>query len=358
MSLQGKSKEYVRPLPLPEHYRSDSARDHKYTVADISALARQAENWRRQHGFQAAGQDRERIHLLLIDQQVDFSFPEGLLYVAGRSGTGAMDAQERLVHFLYRYLHIVSQVTCTLDSHLPYQIFFPGAHLRSDGTHPEAHTVITAEDYARGRYRPDPAIAEQLGTDTGWLQKQYLHYCRQLEISGKYELYLWPYHCMLGSSGHRLAGVVEEARLFHSFARGAADLLEIKGHHPLTEHYSIFSPEVTTCWDSRPIPGVEKNTGLIHNLMKADYVLLAGLASSHCVKESIADLLGEIRKQDPSLAGKVYILRDCTAAVVIPGGPDFTSEAEQALQNFQDAGMHVVDSTTPIESWPGFQLKS
>jgi nicotinamidase-related amidase len=195
-------------------------------------------------------------------------------------------------------------------------------------------------------------MARQIGADPVWLQKQFVHYCEALEAAGKYQLYLWPYHCLLGSNGHRLAGVVEEARLFHSFARGAANLPEIKGGNPLSERYSIFKEEVTTCWDGRPIPGAQKNTRLIKTLLQADMVVLAGLASSHCVKESIADLLSDIQAHDPALARKVYILQDCTAPVVIPGGPDFTDDAERALQNFRDAGMHLVTSTTPLQSWP------
>ncbi len=90
--------------------------------------------------------------------------------------------------------------------------------------------------------------------------------------------------------------------------------------------------------------------------MAADAVIVAGLASSHCVRESIADLLKEIRHEDPLLARKVYIMQDCTAAVVIPGGPDFTEEGERALESFQDAGMHLVHSTDPLESWLGISL--
>jgi nicotinamidase-related amidase len=150
--------------------------------------------------------------------------------------------------------------------------------------------------------------------------------------------------------------VIEEAVLFHAFARGAADLPEIKGGNPLSERYSIFKEEVTTCFDGRPIAGAQKNSRLIKTLLEADVVILAGLASSHCVKESIADLLGDIKALDPSLARKVYILADCTAAVVIPGVADFTDDAEHALTEFAAAGMHVVKSTDPIGSWPEISL--
>ena len=114
--------------------------------------------------------------------------------------------------------------------------------------------------------------------------------------------------------------------------------------------------EVTTCHDGRPIPGVQINTALLDQLVAADIVVLAGEAASHCVKTSIEDLLGHIQQQDPGLARKVYILRDCTASVVIPNVVDFTDQAEEAMQRFADAGMHLVESTTPIQDWPGVRL--
>jgi fructose-specific component phosphotransferase system IIB-like protein len=79
------------------------------------------------------------------------------------------------------------------------------------------------------------------------------------------------------------------------------------------------------------------------------------------VKSSIEDLLGEIVAKDPALAGKVYVLSDCMSAVTVPDGKggfvaDFTPQAEDALRRFADAGMHVVRSTDPIDSWPDIQL--
>ena len=340
------------PLPLPRHFATGNSFQSAYAVGDVSGLQKAAECWKTQHSLKAVGGDRVKIHLLVIDDQFDFTFPDGSLFVAGRSGKGAMEAQDRLVQFIYKYLHVISQITCTMDTHLPYQIFFPSAHLRSDGTHPDPHTMISAEDYRQGRYRPNPAMAKQLGVYPIWLERQFIHYCEKLEESGKYQLYLWPYHCLLGTNGHRLAGVVDEARLFHGFCRGAENRPEIKGGNPLTEHYSIFSPEVTTCWDGNPIPGVQKNTRLIKTLLEADMVMMAGPASSHCVKESIADFLGEIQRQDPALARKVYILKDCTAPVVVPGGLDFTDDADRAMKSFSDAGMHVVETGIPLEKWP------
>jgi len=38
----------------------------------------------------------------------------------------------------------------------------------------------------------------------------------------------------------------------------------------------------------------------------------------------------------------------------VPGVVDFTDAADAAYARFAEAGMHVVRSTEPIDSWPGF----
>jgi nicotinamidase-related amidase len=194
------------------------------------------------------------------------------------------------------------------------------------------------------------------GGNYTWLCKQVEFYCRELERAGKYQLYLWPPHCLLGSDGHALAGVVHEARLFHAFARASQSNVEVKGGNPLTENYSVLRPEVTARFDGAPLG--QRNTQFLATLLAADAVVIAGQAASHCVKSTIDDLLGEIAAQDPSLAKKVYVVTDCMSAVTVPDGKgglaaDFTPQAEAALQKFADAGMHLVKSTDPIAGWPG-----
>ena len=179
------------------------------------------------------------------------------------------------------------------------------------------------------------------------------------EKAGKYRLYLWPPHCILGSEGHALVGALHEARMFHSFARGMQSWVEVKGGNALTENYSVLRPEVLMRHDGQPL--AQRNTGFLKTLLTADAVVIAGQAASHCVKSSIDDLLDEIVAQDPVLARKVYLLGDCMSAVTVPDGKggfaaDFTPQAEQALARFADAGMNVVRSTDPIESWPGIRL--
>ena len=342
-------------LPVPDFYDADNAGRWDYRP-DEHAVFERAVAWRDEHGLRPAAEDRLRVHLLLIDLQKDFCFPEGTLYVAGRSGRGAIEDNDRIARFIYRNLGVISAITCTLDTHFPYQIFSPAFWLDADGNPPPANRQIIAEQIRAGEVRPNPALAATLADgDYDWLLKQVIHYCEQLEKQGKYRLYLWPPHCLLGSEGHALAGVIQEARLFHSYARTAPAEVEIKGQTPLTEYYSVLGPEVTTRWDGGTI--AEKNTRFVEKLIENDVIIIAGQAASHCVKSTIEDLLDHI---DPALVRKVYILRDCMSAVTVPDPArpgeflfDFTPHAEEALARFADAGMHVVESTTPILEWPG-----
>jgi len=348
-----------KPLPIPHFFDARRAAEYAYRP-DAAALAVAAADWRAQHAVRPSAADETRMHLLLIDVQKDFCFPEGTLYVAGRSGTGAIDDSRRIAEFIYRNLGMLTDITTTMDTHLAYQIFFPSFWLDRDDKPLTAHRVVTSSQIEGGEARPNPAVAKWLcNGNYAWLCKQALHYTRELERAGKYQLYLWPPHCLLGSDGHALAGVVHEARLFHSFARVAQSNVEVKGGNPLTENYSVLRPEVLSRFDGSAL--AQRNTQFVQTLLRADAVIIAGQAASHCVKSTIDDLLGEIAAQDPSLAKKVFLVTDCMSAVTVPDGKgglaaDFTAQADAALQKFADAGMNLVRSTDPISSWPGLKL--
>ncbi|MEK6570190.1 MAG: isochorismatase, partial [Bacteroidota bacterium] len=275
------------------------------------------------------------------------------LYVGGRSGTGAVDDNRRLCEFIYRNLHNITQIVPTMDTHQVMQIFHSIFLVNDKGEHPSPYTLIHEEDLARGVWKFNPAISDSLRISAGEGQQHLLHYARQLKESGKYDLTIWPYHAMLGGIGHALVPAFEEAVFFHSIARYSQPDIHIKGNHPLTEHYSVLGPEVSTGTDGKVL--VEKSDKFIQKLMEFDAVIIAGQAKSHCVAWTIADLLQDVMKRDRTLVDKVYLLEDCTSAVVVPGIVDYTDEADAAFQRFAQAGMHVVRSTDPIEVWPGMK---
>lgn len=347
-------------LPLPSFYDPDHAGRFDYRP-DAQRVFEAADAWRRAHAIKPAAADETSLHLLLIDVQKDFCFPEGSLYVAGRSGRGAVDDTRRIAEFIHKNLAALTQVTTTLDTHFAFQIFSPSFWVDREGRPLAPFREVTSEQIDAGEARPNPAMAKWLcNGNYGWLLQQVRHYCRELEKAGRYRLYLWPPHCLLGSDGHALAGLVHEARLFHSFVRGSQSQAEVKGGNPLTENYSVLRPEVLSRFDGAPL--AQRNTHFLKTLLEADAVAIAGQAASHCVKSSIEDLLGEILAQDPALAKKVYVLTDCMSAVTVPDGKggfaaDFTPQAEAALQRFADAGMHLVKSTDPLAAWPGLRVR-
>ena len=341
-------------LPLPSFYDAKSA-DRWEHAPDEQAVFSAAAAHRKAHGIRPAASDERNVHLLLIDVQKDFCFPRGSLFVGGRSGRGAMDDSRRIAEMIYTNLATISQITTTMDTNFAYQIFFPSFWVDREGEPLTPHRQISTAQIDAGEVRPNPAVAKWLcGGNYTWLAKQVRHYTSELERAGKYELYLWPPHCLLGGAGHALVGAIHEARLFHAFARGSQSHVEVKGGHPLTENYSVMQPEVLSRHDGQAL--AQKNTGFLRTLLTADAVLVAGQAASHCVKSSIDDILSEIVATDRALAKKIYVLTDCMSAVTVPDGKggylaDFTGAAEAALQRFADAGMNLVKSTDPMDSW-------
>jgi nicotinamidase-related amidase len=336
-------------LPIPKHY--DPARVGELRRIAYEELALEAEAWAREHELRPAAEDRFRICLVAVDVQNTFCLPDFELFVAGRSGTGAVDDNRRLCEFVYRNLDAITQIVPTLDTHQAMQIFHGIFLVDEEGRHPSPYTLVSADDVADGKWRANAAVAESLGLDPEYVQRHVVHYARALEQGGKYDLTIWPYHGMLGSVGHALAPAVEEALFFHTVARLSQPDFQVKGQNPLTEHYSVLGPEVTTGPDGEQI--AEKNTALVNTLLDFDAVVIAGQAKSHCVAWTIADLLEGPGVRERQLAERVYLLEDCTSPVVVPGVVDYTDDADAAFARFAAAGMHIVRSTEPIDSWPG-----
>ena len=74
------------------------------------------------------------------------AFGEFELFVAGQSGTGAVDDNVRLVEFIYRNLGLISAIAVTLDTHTPIQIFHPVFWVNVAGEHPSPATTISLSD--------------------------------------------------------------------------------------------------------------------------------------------------------------------------------------------------------------------
>jgi nicotinamidase-related amidase len=335
-------------LQVPPHF--DASRVGEVWRVPYDDRAREATAWAAEHGIRPASTDDFRLGLLVVDVQNTFCVPEFELFVAGRSGRGAVDDSRRLCDFVYRNLGAITQVFPSLDTHHPMQVFHAVWLVDAHGEHPAPYTLVSADDIAAGRWMVDPAVADSLGLDPEYAARHLAHYTRRLAEGGKYDLTIWPYHAMLGGIGHALVSAVEEALFFHGMARATQPDFQVKGDNPLTEHYSMLGPEVTEGPDGERLGG--KNVELIEKLLTFDAVAVAGQAKSHCVAWTIDDLLRTDSAQEGRLAERMYLLEDCTSPVVVPGVVDYTDEADAAFERFARAGIHVVRSTDPIDRWP------
>ncbi|MBW4483649.1 MAG: isochorismatase [Tildeniella torsiva UHER 1998/13D] len=334
-------------LPVPDFY--NPSRVGEVWSVPYQQRAAEAKAWAKAHHIPPAAADSRRLCLLLIDVQNTFCIPGFELFVGGRSGQGAVDDNRRLGEFIYRNLGQITTITATLDTHTAMQVFHPAFWVDTEGENPPPMTMIHYDDVVQGKWRVNPAMAANL-TSSPDLQEYALHYTKTLDDRGKYPLTIWPYHSMLGGIGHALVPAIEEACFFHAVARQSQTRFELKGSNPLTENYSVLSPEVMEDGQGQAI--AQKNTPLIQTLLEFGGVIVAGQAKSHCVAWTVADLLSDIEATDPALAQKVYLLDDCASPVVVPDVVDFTDQAEETYQRFAEAGMHRVQSTTAIADWP------
>jgi nicotinamidase-related amidase len=337
--------------PVPPHF--DPARVGELFRVPYQQRALEAREYAARERIAAAALDAQRVGLLLIDVQCTFCLPDGELFVGGPSGRGAVEDNARLCTLIYRNLGRITQVLATLDTHSAAQVFHPLFWVDARGGHPEPYGTIRLEDVERGAWRVNPALARAVGLRDETESAAYArHYAAALAEGGRFPLTVWPYHAMLGGVGHALVPAIEEALFFHAVARSSPPRLSAKGSHPLTEHFSALRPEVAKDHAGREIGGLDRE--LLDQLLGFDRLLIAGQAKSHCVAWTVEDLLAEIGRRDPALAGRVYLLEDCCSPVVVPGVVDCSPAADAAFARFATAGMHVVRATEPTERWPGF----
>jgi nicotinamidase-related amidase len=341
-----------RELPLPPHFNPDKVGE--IWRVPYQERAEEAEKWAKAYHIEPAARDKFRICLLLVDVQNTFCIPGFELYVGGRSGTGAVNDNQRLGEFIYRNLHIITEICPTMDTHQAMQIFHNIFLVNDKGEHPAPFMLISEEEVNQGAWKFNPQLSDVLKMNEVEAQRYLSHYTRKLKEGGRYDLTIWPYHAMLGGIGHALVSSVEEAIFFHSIARYRLPDFQIKGDNPRTENYSVLGPEVLEDQNGKPI--AQKNTRFVEKLLQFDAVIITGQAKSHCVAWTIDDLLRDISIRDKGLVAKVYLLEDCSSPVVVPGAIDYTDQANAAFKRFTEAGMQVVRSTDPIENWPGINL--
>lgn len=231
-------------------------------------------------------------HLVIIDPQNDFCDPSGALYVKG-----AEKDMERLADFISKNRKRLDDIQVTLDSHQVVHIAHPIFWVDTHGKHPSPFTLIQVSDVENGKWRAN---------SPGW-QKRALEYVRALKANGRYVLCIWPPHCLIGSWGHSIFPAVSNA--LREYQETFADVQFVtKGSNPLTEHYSAVRADVIDPAD----PSTNINASFIQRLQDADRVLISGQASSHCVFNTLRDIVDQFGAEN---ANKIVLLQDTMSPV-------------------------------------------
>ncbi|WP_153733285.1 cysteine hydrolase family protein [Sporosarcina obsidiansis] len=259
-------------------------------------------------------EDVEKVLFIGIDFQVDF-MENGELGVPN-----SHKDVERITRFLYQNLEKITTIALSLDTHELHQLFHASWWVDAKGNHPAPFTVITREDVELGKWK---AVEKQ---------NESLAYIVQLERLGKKQLLIWPYHCIEGTFGAALEGQFSNMVHFHSLIRQSRIQKIVKGQDPLSEMYGIIKPEYAEADGT--------NYVFLHSLLAYDKIVIAGEAKSHCVLESVRQIV-DYYVDEPELLSKIYLLDDCMSP--IPGFEDSTEHACKELQNHM--GIHIVKST-------------
>jgi nicotinamidase/pyrazinamidase len=260
----------------------------------------------------------KKVHLVIIDPQVDFCSPLGALYV-----NGAEADIQRLAHMVARLSTKLDDIHVTLDSHRLIDVAHPIFWKDSTGRAPAPFTIITTRDVESGRWTPVlPSMYRRM-----------LDYVKTLEVNGRYPLCIWPPHCLIGSPGHCVMPELHQALLCWEQQRFAMVDYVTKGSNPWTEHYSAVVADVPDPSD----PGTQINTRFIQTLMDADIVAIAGEAGSHCLANTVRDVANSFG--DDSYVRRLVLIEDATSPV-----PGFEPLQTDFIKEMKARGMQI--STT------------
>ena len=259
------------------------------------------------------------VQLLIIDPQNDFcDIPGAALPVPGAQGD-----MDRLAGLIAQTGSALKAIHVTLDSHQPMDIAHPGWWCDADGRAPAPFTVISEADVLAGRWRARDAAR----------QSASLAYVAQLALRGRYQLVVWPEHCLMGGWGHNVYAPLHDALSAWSRRTLRPVNYVMKGMNPGTEHYSAIRAEVPDDADA----ATQGNAPLVVRLHAADVVYVAGEALSHCVVSTVRDL---IEAFGPAHVHKLVLLTDCMSPV-----PGFEAQAEAFLLEARAAGVRSMTTT-------------
>jgi nicotinamidase-related amidase len=227
--------------------------------------------------------------LLIIDAQYDFCDEKGSLYVPG-----AEKDMARLASFIYNGGKQIRDIVLSQDVHQVTDISHPAFWTNMNGENPVPFTHITVENVENDVWTP------LFGKESG------LKYLKELDKQGEFPHVIWPEHCIEGSKGAAIVDVVMEA--VKDWARSRNKYFKViqKGKNPFTEHFGIMKANVPLDNDA----DTKLNVSLLDSFRHYDTIYIAGEAQSHCVANTVKQLL-----DFPDITDKIIVLKNCMSPV-------------------------------------------
>ncbi|KAH9258144.1 hypothetical protein BASA81_003707 [Batrachochytrium salamandrivorans] len=228
--------------------------------------------------------------LLLIDPQNDFIEEWGTLMVPG----GMKDAQT-LAKAISDSPHSISQIFTTMDTHQRLHVAHP-LFWTNGLTNPSPFSQISLAQVQSGMWKA--SLPE--------FQSWAVGYVAELERQGRFQLTIWPEHCLVGTKGHAVVDCLASAMHEWEAKTLSSTSFLFKGNNALTEHYSCFKAEVPKMDDQNTL----FNLSFIRELDRYEEIVVAGQALSHCVNFSVRDLASAV-----SSPTKIIVLTDGSSPI-------------------------------------------
>jgi nicotinamidase/pyrazinamidase len=298
--------------------------------------------------------------LLLIDIQKDFHAGGSLAI------PGADNDVQRIVQFIQTNAHRIHRIVATLDSHYKLHIAHPSFWIDNteQRNHPKPFTIISSKDVQNGIWkpRPDMMISTEMidvsimdrsdinsnnnegshcsssmdrihdnVTQKLDITKYCIEYTRRLEEMGRFQLCIWPEHCLIGTVGHTLVDSISRAINEWTELTGRSVEYILKGQNLYTEMYSALAADVPISMDTC------FNEQLHQSFIRSNKLIITGQALSHCVNYTVRDI---VRDWPKTRLDHIYLLNDCSSSV-----PGFETATKQFISDMDHVGIQIVPST-------------
>jgi len=276
----------------------------------------------------------KKTSVFAIDFQNDFidipsnqlpQNPDGTpMYSPALPVAGALEDVKRFVAWATKNIDKISSFYFTQDSHHNNDIAHPQWWQDAQGNIVSPFTPISYADILGGKYVPRRYM------------KQSKEYVKSLEDQGEFSHFIWPEHCIVGTWGHNFHDEINKLRETINL-KGIWPNVVTKGSNPFTEHFGAFRANIPHAQD----PSTNLDFNLLNALMGMDEVIVVGEARSHCVANSLKQLVEEV----PALAPKLVIFEDCMSDV--PNLPAaFYDQVQKIYDDAKAKGVRFATTTS------------